>query len=63
MIEVRDLHKEHPAVLAAYAMVEAYEAHDTLLPAVEEVLNKFPDEDESHVAAMWLAINAAKNKK
>lgn len=58
MIEISELSAEHPAVKAAYAMADAYKVHDSLLPALEEVMFQHPEVEESELVAMWLALNA-----
>lgn len=55
------LHRNHPVVLAAYAMVKKYPRHQTMNCVVDAVLEEHPDIDENTLQMMWIAINAANN--
>jgi len=55
---VKDLSKEHPAVRASHMMVEAHGRHETLLPAVEEVQEEFPELEPEQLVLIWIGINA-----
>ncbi len=58
MLDVKDLHKNHPLVLAAHEMVKAHAKHETMLPAIEEVKEEFLIIDSDKLMLMWIAINA-----
>lgn len=57
-IAVRDLHKEHPIVLAAKAMVDAHSKHETMLPALECVAEKIPEVPHEMLIVLWCGVNA-----
>lgn len=57
-ITVKDLHKEHPVVLAAKAMVDAHNKHETMLPALECVAEKIPEVPNEILIALWCGVNA-----
>ncbi len=57
-LPIHDLDKDHPFVRAAQAMVIAHRDHDTMLPALEEVSEKFPVISDYHLALLWIGINA-----
>ncbi|MBE4621015.1 hypothetical protein [Vibrio navarrensis] len=61
-IKVKDLSKEHPAVLAARLMADEYDRNETLVPACEAVLKKFPDLTPEQVICLWLGVNAEERK-
>lgn len=61
-IAVKDLHKEHPIVLAANQMVEAHGQHDTMLPALECVAESFPELSNEVLIALWCGVNAKSTK-
>lgn len=56
---LKELHKEHWLVKAAYKMVEAHAAHETMLPAIEQVQSMFPKLDAGTAIAMWIQANAS----
>lgn len=58
MLEVKDLSKDHPVVKAAYRMVEAHQWNETLLPAIEQLSDEFPEIEPEILIALWLGINA-----
>ena len=58
MTEVKDLHKNHPMILAAHEMVEAHAAHETMLPAIEEVIEKYPIISREKLMLVWIGVNA-----
>ncbi|MBO2698144.1 hypothetical protein [Shewanella algae] len=53
-----ELNRQHPIVLAAYAMVKAHSQFPMMNEAVEEVLELFPALSEEQARVMWIAINA-----
>lgn len=57
-INVGELHRGHVLVLAAIAMATAYANNETLLPAIEEVHEKFPDLTRDQLILLWLGVNA-----
>jgi len=57
-ITVKDLHKEHPVVLAAQKMVDAHSEHETMLPALECVAESFPEVPNEILIALWCGVNA-----
>ncbi len=61
-IKVSELSREHSAVRAAYAMVEAHSKYETMLPALEEVADEFPELTNSQLILLWIGINA-KNRE
>ncbi|BDR12900.1 hypothetical protein [Vibrio sp. STUT-A11] len=58
-IKIKELSKTHRAVIAAHYMREQYFIHETMLPACEAVLEKFPELTADQVICMWLATNAS----
>lgn len=57
-ISVKDLHKEHPVVLAAKQMVHAHSQHETMIPALESVAESFPEVPRDTLIALWCGVNA-----
>jgi hypothetical protein len=57
-LNIRDLHKEHPLVLAAHKLVKVHEETATLGAALCEVRDSFPEVEEGHLIALWVGINA-----
>jgi hypothetical protein len=57
-ITVKDLHKEHPVVLAAQKMVDAHSEYETMLPALECVAESFPEVPNEILIALWCGVNA-----
>lgn len=57
-IELRDLHREHPLVQASKDMVKAHENNDTLVPALEEMSEKYPELSEDYLILLWLGVNS-----
>ncbi|EOB9552172.1 hypothetical protein ACIX9V_000032 [Vibrio vulnificus] len=57
-IEIRDLHKNHPVVLAARVMAEAHHNHETMAPACSMVSDLFPELTPDQVMCLWLGVNA-----
>jgi hypothetical protein len=55
---VADLSKEHPIVKAAHAMVVAHGDNETLLPAIDEVREGFPEISQEQLIVLWVGINA-----
>jgi len=45
-------------ISAAKAMVVAHSRHETMVPAVEEVQEQFPDISTGHLIACWMGVNA-----
>ena len=60
-VKVKDLHRHHPLVEAALAMEKAYQRHETLIPAMEEVRDDHPGLTEEQAILLWLGCNAALN--
>lgn len=58
MIEIKELHREHPLVKVAYMMVQAHSMYPSMTPAIEDVMDEFPSLDMDIAIAMWIAINA-----
>ena len=57
-LKIKDLHKNHPVVLAAHAMVKAHESNDMMWGALEEVRGHFPEVKPEHLMVLWIGINA-----
>lgn len=49
---------EHPLVKVAEAMVAAHRDWDTMIPAIEDVREQFPDLSFEHAALLWIGVNA-----
>ncbi|NOI14810.1 hypothetical protein [Vibrio hepatarius] len=60
-IEVKDLNKSHPLVLAAHLMSVAYHQYETMIPACEMVLEQFPQLTPEQVICLWVGVNCANN--
>lgn len=58
LIRVRDLHKDHWLVKAGKSMVLAHSKHETLLPALEEITEQYPQLSSDMGIAMWIGINS-----
>jgi hypothetical protein len=56
-VDVKDLHRNHVFVHAARAMLEAHARYDTLLPALEEVEDDFPEMTREQLICIWFGIN------
>lgn len=57
-LRVSDLHKDHDVVRAARAMAHAYMDNETMVPALEEVREQFPDVPADYLICLWIGINA-----
>lgn len=57
-IKVDELHKDHNVVRAAHEMVHSHGKHETLLPALYEVREQFPDVSTEVLIGIWLGVNA-----
>lgn len=57
-ILVSELGKSHPVVKASHRMVEVHRCHETLLPAVEEVAEEFPELTTNQLTLLWIGVNA-----
>jgi len=58
-LKVSELSKGHPANRAANRMVAAHRNNETMVPALFEVKEEFPQLDDQVLIAMWLAVNAS----
>ncbi len=55
-INVKDLHNDHPLVLAGKSMVVAHGRCSTIAEALKEVREKHPDVDEDYLIVLWIGI-------
>lgn len=53
--------KTHSAIQAAFYMVDAHARHDTMLSAIHDVYEKFPELDFEQLTLMWITVNATRN--
>lgn len=56
---LKELHKEHWLVKAAYKMIEAHASHETMVPAIEQVQSMFTKLDADTAIATWVQANAS----
>ena len=61
-VTIEELHKEHPLVQAARAMVKAHGEHEMMFAALEQVKNEFPNIRTELLITLWVGINA-KNRE
>lgn len=61
-IQIKDLSKNHPVVLAASLMAEMYHQYETMVPACEAVIEEFPHLTPEQVICLWLGVNAEERK-
>jgi len=54
--------KRHIVIQAAFYMVDAHARHNTMLPAIDDVYEKFPELDFDQLVLMWIATNATANR-
>lgn len=57
-LRVNKLHKDHDVVRAARAMVYAHIDNETMVPALEDVREQFPDVPDDYLICLWIGINA-----
>ncbi|HGS4926189.1 TPA: hypothetical protein ACMDRV_002492 [Vibrio parahaemolyticus] len=58
-IIANQLNKNHPVVLAARLMSEAYHRHETMIPACSLVKERFPELEPEQIMCLWIGVNAA----
>ena len=57
-LKVADLYREHPVIQAAHMMVGAHQRYETMIPALEDVREEFPELEPEQIILLWIGVNA-----
>ncbi|KZN57639.1 hypothetical protein N473_07115 [Pseudoalteromonas luteoviolacea CPMOR-1] len=57
-IKYDELSVDHEAVKAGHAMVDLYEQHSTIYPAISEIKKQYPNLSNDVIIALWIGMNA-----